>query len=68
MIRGETSGHGLTQDFARAHSWYVFAAEHGSIFACTRLAKAHSNGELGLTVDQLRAEQYARMGEQADTP
>lgn len=61
-------GQGVPQDHACALRWYVFAAEHGSIFARTRLAKAHSNGELGLQVDRQRAEQFARVAEELDTP
>jgi TPR repeat protein len=55
----EIGGH-LPQDNAAAISWYEKAADAGFAMAFDRLERAYRNGELGLAVNHLKADSYAR--------
>lgn len=56
--QSEVGGH-LPQDPVVALGWYEKAAESGHWMALDRLAKAYRNGELGLEIDEVKAQEYA---------
>jgi TPR repeat protein len=53
-------GDHLPQDNKAALNWYEMAASAGFPMAFDRLARAYRNGELGVSVDLVKADHYAR--------
>lgn len=57
--RNLQSGSGVAKDEQKALTWLVKACDLGSPWGCTALSHAYRFGELGLPVDEKKAEEYA---------
>jgi TPR repeat protein len=59
-------GNHLPRNEASALQWYEKSAASGFWMALDRLARAHRNGELGLSVDTAKAEYYSKQRQKAN--
>lgn len=61
------NGDGTPESFKDALLWYERASELGEFLASERLRKAYKHGELGLAVDEVKAQRYLDLFE-SQTP